>query len=40
MFGDTCMPTATEKAHLAPCLGVPQFLRMRWPCPRQDRGSQ
>jgi len=28
MLGDTCVPTATEKANLAPCLGVPQFLRM------------
>jgi len=28
MLGDTCVPTATEKANLAPCLGVPEFLRM------------
>ena len=28
MFGGTYMPNATEKANLAPCLSVPQFLRM------------
>ena len=27
MFGDARVPTATEKADLALCLGVPRFLR-------------
>ena len=36
MLGGMRVPTATEKANLAPRLDVPQFLRMIGPRPRQN----